>query len=272
MKRFSKAIVVAAALTMGQSITAQAADLLPPPPVVEPVPVPEPCCASHDMYLRGFIGLTQQEADSFTNDIIAAGDFTIHAKEFDSAPYIGFGVGWVHSDRFRFDGTGEYRAKATFHGIDRNNAASTSNDYDGLKSEWLFLTNAYWDIGTHRGFTPYIGAGIGAARVTLDNFTDTNENTGGYHWSGSNSEWNFAWAIHAGFSYDLASDLKFDMGYRFTHLGDGKTGAFQTYDGTPSPSPLILEDLYSHDIHIGLRWAFGGDDCCAPVATPITYK
>lgn len=269
MTRLSKAIVTAAALVAGYSAAANAADLLPPPPVVEPVPIPEPCCASN-FYLRGFVGLTQQEADDFTNDIIEAGNFTIYSKEFDSAPFIGFGVGYVHSDRFRFDGTGEYRAAATFHGIDRNNVTDQSNDYNGLKSEWLFLANGYWDLGTHRGFTPYLGAGVGTAIVTLDKFTDRNDATNGFHWSKDNTEWNFAWALHAGFSYDIADDLKFDMGYRFTYLGDGTTGKFQTYDGTTSPGPLTLEDLYSHDVHVGLRWAVGGD-CCTPEAVPISY-
>jgi opacity protein-like surface antigen len=271
MKNFRKAIVVAAALTMGQSATASAADLLPPPPVMEPLPIPEPV-AVRDIYLRGYIGMTEQEADDFTNDIIAAGNFTIFNKEFDSSPFIGFGVGIRRSDRFRFDATGEFRGKATFHGLDRDNTAATSNDYSGVKSEWLFLANGYIDLGTHRGFTPYVGAGIGTAEVTLDNFTDVNENTGGIHWAEKNSEWNFAWALHAGFAYEISPDLTFDMGYRYTYLGDGKTGSFRTYDGTPSPSPLILEDLTSHDVHIGLRWALGSDSCCASEVMPISYK
>jgi opacity protein-like surface antigen len=270
MTKIRKTIVVAATLALGQMTAAHAADLLPPP-VVEPVPIPEPV-AVHDIYLRSYIGMTEQEADDITNDIISAGNFTIFDKEFDSSPFIGFGVGWVRSDRFRFDITGEYRAKASFHGLDKNNTASTSNEYDGLKSDWLFLANAYWDLGTHRGFTPYIGAGIGVDEITLDNFTDTNENTGGFHWAGRNSEWNLAWALHAGFAYDLTEDLKLDMGYRFTYLGDGKTGTFQTYDGTTSPGPLTLEDITSHDVHVGLRWRFGGSDCCVPAAMPVTYK
>lgn len=270
MKNFRKAIVVAAALIVGQTATAGAADLLPPP-VVEPMPIPEPV-AVHDIYLRGYIGMTEQEADDITNDIIKAGNFTIFNKEFDSAPFIGFGVGIRRSDRFRFDGTGEYRGKATFHGLDKDNTFSATNEYSGVKSEWLFLANAYWDIGTHRGFTPYLGAGIGVAEVTLDNFTDVNVKTNAIHWAGKNSEWNLAWALHAGVAYEISPDLTFDMGYRFTYLGDGKTGTFRTYDNTTSPGPLTLEDITSHDVHIGLRWAFGGDACCAPAAMPISYK
>jgi len=270
MNNFSKAFVVATALIMGQSVTASAADLLPPP-VMEPVPIPEPIPV-REIYLRGYIGMTEQEADDFTNDIIAPRNFTILNKEFDSAPFIGFGVGIRRSDRFRFDGTGEYRGKATFHGLDMNNDDGTTNEYSGVKSEWLFLANAYWDIGTHRGFTPYVGAGVGAAEITLDNFTDDNKTNTGFHWAEKNSEWNLAWALHAGFSYEISPDLTFDMGYRYTYLGDGKTGSFRTYTAQTSPSPLELEDITSHDVHIGLRWALGSDECCVSEPMPIAYK
>lgn len=54
---------------------ANAANLLPPP-VVEPVPIPELCCASN-LYLKGSVGLHQQEADVLSNNIIDAGNFTI---------------------------------------------------------------------------------------------------------------------------------------------------------------------------------------------------
>ena len=44
MKNFRHAIIVAAALTIGQTVPAGAAGLLPPP-VIEPVPIPEPVAA-----------------------------------------------------------------------------------------------------------------------------------------------------------------------------------------------------------------------------------
>ena len=40
------------------------------------------------------------------------------------------------------------------------------------KTEWLFLTNAYIDLGTWWCVTPFIGAGIGASRNTISNFMD----------------------------------------------------------------------------------------------------
>ncbi len=276
MNNFSKAFVVATALIMGQSVTASAAGLLPPP-IMEPIPIPEPIPV-REIYLRSYIGITNQEIDDFTNNVIAAGPFNIIDHDFDSSPFIGFGIGYVRSDRFRFDVTGEYRGKSDFHGLDTFSncflgSGVCTNEYTGIKSEWLFLTSAYVDLGTHRGFTPYVGAGIGAAEITLDNFSDVNQIAGGLHWAKDNSEWNFAWALHAGFSYEISPDLTFDMGYRYTYLGDGVTGSFSTFDpSVTSPGPLTLEDITSHDVHIGLRWALGSDGCCVSEPMPISYK
>jgi opacity protein-like surface antigen len=136
----------------------------------------------------------------------------------------------------------------------------------------VFLANAYWDIATFRGITPYVGAGIGTAAVSLNNFRDVNQIAGAIHWAEDNTEWNLAWALHAGLSYDIAPDLMLDIGYRFTYLGDGETGTFQTFVPQPPGGPLTLKDIVSHDIFVGLRWSFGHDDCCAPEAMPIAYK
>lgn len=277
MNNFSKAFVVATALIMGQSVTASAADLLPPP-VMEPVPIPEPIPV-REIYLRSYIGITSQEIDDFTNVAIRAGGFTIIDHDFDSSPFIGFGIGIRRSDRFRFDVTGEYRGKSDFSGLDTYVDPSCgpgvcTNEHTGIKSEWLFLANAYWDLFSHRGFTPYIGAGIGAAEVTLDGFRDVNLVTHSVYYARDNSEWNFAGALHAGFSYEISPDLTFDMGYRFSYLGDGKTGTYDSYDpGAPQGlGATTLKDITSHDVHIGLRWALGSDGCCVSEPMPIAYK
>ena len=279
MKNFRHAIIVAAALTIGQTVPAGAAGLLPPP-IIEPVPIPEPV-AAWDYYFRAYIGITSQKIDTFTNEVIEAGDFTIIDHDFDSSPFLGLGIGYVISDKFRVDLTGEYRGKSNFQALDTYvdvfcPTGVCTNEHTGIKSEWLYLANAYWDIVTFRGFTPYVGAGIGAAAVTLDGFKDVNLVNNGLYWAQENTQWNLAWALHTGFSYEIAPNLALDVGYRFTYLGDGKTGSYYTYDpaapqGLP---PVTLKDITSHDVHIGLRWALGGNDnCCyAPDPIPVPFK
>ena len=97
----------------------------------------------------------------------------------------------------------EYRGKANFHGFDiiNNGGVAGSDEYRGSKSEWLVLANVYVDLGTWYSLTPFVGAGIGVSRNTISNFMDINTPTGGVAFGDSASKWNFAWAAHAGVSY-----------------------------------------------------------------------
>ena len=44
-------------------------------------------------------------------------------RGFDAAPFFGLGVGYNVNNWFRIDVTGEYRARANFHGLDLGNVA-----------------------------------------------------------------------------------------------------------------------------------------------------
>lgn len=260
-------IFLAIAFLLGQAGLANAADLGTYKPSIIEVPAPAPYDSA--WYLKGFIGITNQEVDGFTNDVIAANPFTIVDHEFDSAGLFGLGLGYQHSPWLRFDVTGEYRSKASFNGLDfftncSLGSGTCTNEYNGFKSEWLFLANAYWDIGTWKGVTPYVGGGIGTAGITLHDFKDINQIAGGLHWAKDNTEWDFAWALQAGLAYDVAPNFTIDLGYRYVDLGDAKTGTFRTFNSVSSPSPLELHDITSHDLMLGVRWKFGESEaCCA---------
>jgi opacity protein-like surface antigen len=46
---------------------------------------------------------------------------------------------------------------------------SGTNEYTADIMSWLGLANAYIDMGTWCGFTPYVGAGIGFATISVGN-------------------------------------------------------------------------------------------------------
>ncbi len=94
-------------------------------------------------------------------------------KDVSSGMLAGLGLGYQFNNWFRADVTGEYRGGTTFRGLDTY-PARRSNDYHGTKSEWLFLANAYIDLGTWWCVTPFIGAGIGYSQNTIDNWRDVN--------------------------------------------------------------------------------------------------
>jgi opacity protein-like surface antigen len=259
------AAVAASALTLQP---ARAADMpiphMPPPPIEE----------FGGWYLRGHIGMSNQGLKALDNISFAtAPGFTwLDRGAFDSAPIFGVGIGYQYNSWLRFDLTGEWRGGASFKALDQYTDVANcpppnnfcTNDYSAIKKEWLFLANAYLDLGTWWSISPYIGAGLGFANVHVGNFRDVNVLVGGGGWAPGASKWNFAWALHAGLSYKVTPTFMVDLGYRFVSLGNGITGDLLNMDGTnPTPNnPMHFKGLYSHDLMLGVRWLF--DEPFAP--------
>ncbi|ATU93585.1 cell envelope biogenesis protein OmpA [Phyllobacterium zundukense] len=217
-------------------------------------------------YLRGDIGMSNQQFDKL--DYVGFADPVVHGwhndGEFDAGITGQIGVGYQFNDWFRADVTAQYRGKTEFSALDfydTDGVAGTgdeaTNNYHAKKSEWLLLANAYADLGTFSGITPYVGAGIGASRNTISGFTDDNIITGGGGFAGSDSQWEFAWALHAGLGIKATDRMTIDLGYSYVDLGDGKTGTAYNYDGVGTRNAAFeFKDIVSHDIKLGVRYAF----------------
>ena len=135
------------------------------------------------------------------------------------------------------------------------------NNYSGSKSEWVVMANAYVDLGTWWCVTPFIGAGVGGARVSIANFTDAGiANNGGGALPGlaladDVSKWNFAWAVHAGVAYKVTPNFTVELAYRYLDMGNGLTGDLRTFDGVNAIyNPTTFKNITSHDLKLGVRW------------------
>lgn len=229
----------------------------PPPPVYIPPPVVQEYASS--WYLRGDIGITNQQIKNLTNVQDVSNSVQNVGLGFDSSGLFGLGIGYNWNEWLRFDLTGEYRSRANFHGsqVITSGGNTYTDEYSGSKSEWLFLANAYVDLGTWGGFTPFIGAGVGGARVTIHGFQDvcTVCAGGSVAFGDDHSQWNFAWALHAGLAYKITRNTTFELAYRYVNLGDAQSGDLYAYDGTNNiNNPMKFENLTSHDIKVGLRF------------------
>ena len=159
---------------------------------------------------------------------------------FNTAGIFGLGVGYKFNNWFRADVTGEYRGNSQFFGTDRITfpGGVGTDTYHATKSEWVVLANAYVDLGTWWCMTPFIGAGVGGARVSIANFTDqgiANNGAGalpGLAFGDNVSKWNLAWALHAGVAYKVTPNFTVELAYRYLDMGDGLTGDLRTFDGT----------------------------------------
>lgn len=262
MKRIKTSLIAgAAAITLaGPAIAAD----MPLPVYKAPVVL-----QTGGWYLRGDIGMTNQRVKELTSPDPGFPFVTVVEKSFDSSPLFGLGVGYQFNNWLRVDATGEYRGGATFRGLDVWNDGTAFNDYYGTKSEWLFLANAYIDLGTWWCVTPFVGAGIGASRNTISNWRDTNFATSALGYSGSNSQWDFAWALHAGLAYKVNPNFTVELAYRYVSLGDFATGDMIGYNGANTVyNPIYLNGVTSHDVKLGLRWNLSPTETVAPLAMP----
>lgn len=263
----------ASAAFLSLSITAaNAADFgygsvkdIPPPPVA----------SSRTWYLRGTIGMKNPEPGSIFINEPSWSDHTVHHMDIKSTALFGFGIGVEANRWLRFDITGEYRGKQHFVAHDSyDNGGGCpgpgcgTNDYSANLKSWLGLANAYIDLGTWRGITPYVGGGVGMASIEVMGFKDINPVQGAMFIADSNkTTTNFAWALYAGLAMDVTPQWTLDFGYRYTDLGSVKTGTVSDAIGvSPSYSGMEIRDIVSHDLLFTARYRLGSHEPTYPVS------
>ena len=270
--------LVAAGAASLLSSAAFAADMpiMPPPLPYAPPPVAD----FGGWYLRGDIGFSNQNVKRVLDTNSAAYDNVAVAQtsSFGSAGIFGGGVGYQFNNWFRADFTGQYRGKSNFTGLDVVTGTGPftgfvgTDNYTATKSELLFLANAYVDLGTWWCITPFVGAGIGTARVSIGNFTDTGDFINGglqnhsFNYAGQDSKWNLAWALHAGLAYRVSPGLTLELAYSFVNLGSGITGPTSSFDQVTNVThaPFSFNNITSSDVTLGLRWELNSPPAYAP--------
>lgn len=102
---------------------------------------------------------------------------------------------------------------------------------DGTVKSFAGMANGYVDIPTGTVVTPYVGAGVGMARVDMDG-----------------AETLFAYQGMAGISLDVSPQTSFVLGYKYFASEDLKGS---------DPTIGSLETPYAtHNIELGLRYQF----------------
>lgn len=199
MKKIALAATAALSLSMA---SANAADM--PPPILQAPPVPMVELGSN-WYLRGDFAYRMLDVPNTIGPEDAAG--------------LGLGVGYQFSSWLRGDVTLDYQFGSRFSALDTPSVAGGK-----LWSSSLFA-NAYADLGTWYGVTPYVGAGVGSVYNSL-----------------LEGRWNFGWALMAGAAYHLSPNLSVDFGYRYADLG--RAVALDT----------SLVDVNVHEFRVGFRY------------------
>lgn len=229
-------------------------------------------------YLRGDIGTAFMGDGEFSfNRAARAGD--VNAES--SADYtIGVGFGYIFNDHLRADvtfdyvGGGAWSGSGSGCGVDGVGIAYTGScsSADGGSFESRnAVVNAYVNLGTFGGFTPYVGAGFGVASVelsgtrsvarctldpgetcdigthsggaTAENFTSAAENFN------TEESMNFVYSLMAGLDYRIDQNWTADIGYRYTNIV-----ADDQITSLTSATTIQFDGVELHEVRAGLRY------------------
>jgi opacity protein-like surface antigen len=281
-----KALFLAGALCVGSATTVFAADLLPPPPPLDPgvVVVAE----SDGWYLRGDAGVGMTVVNGMRSTFtLNVPDPRWDSKSISDTAFVRVGLGYQFNNWFRADLTGEYRIGSHIQGVQSFNqgffftpatADRSYDNYSGNIAHAVLMANGYVDLGTWNRITPYLGVGLGYAYHFVSglhdyggvsSFAPGQFGISGLGYAPSRTTGSFAWAVMAGLGYNVNEHLKLDIGYRYLDLGTAKSAAIvcQTQPVATCPFEGHNYKLASHDISIGMRWMFG-----ASTSTQATFQ
>jgi opacity protein-like surface antigen len=275
-----KKLALAGAAVIVTTPAALAADMPLMPP---PAPPPVECCMS-GWYLRGDIGVSAEHAGNFHEDGLSPPLTSVQntGSGFETGGIFRLGLGYQFTPWLRADITGEFRTPATWSSMDIANSGGTfiPEHITLHKSEVVALANVYADLGTWWCVTPFVGAGVGVADVKFANFQETvigsfTPGLGGNFLNGNNfatdnTQWNFAWALHAGLSYKVTPGFSVELAYRYLNMGNGQTGAIVGFLNNPQNTVFHIDNITSQDFTLGLRWMLQPE--APPPAYPLVRK
>jgi opacity protein-like surface antigen len=246
-------------------------------PVPAPAPVPD---YSSSYYLRldfsyGLGDVSKyRSTDSFA-DAVRADSY------LDSFPRYGFGVGYYFNRWLRADITFDQRQDVESKGrgervYTRDNLLLQPAQMRDTVSESLTsgnstgMINVYADMDMGHRFTPYVGFGVGYVRHQVKGHAYSSSTvcegavapatgncdaaTATFERSVSNTvggtDYALALALMAGTSFNMTSNLKFDVGYRWLHL---QGTSFATRNPLNHYN-LTIPDQNIHELRVGLRY------------------
>lgn len=292
MTQISRLLLAAALMT---SPAALAADY-DPPIVVDEAPEYQPVEIGSSWYLRGDVGYTLNHLP--TMDIISGTQ-----SQTSAVLSGGLGVGYYVTNWLRLDAdlsflnsdrwadtyasscAGTQYTVVTDNGtgsIVSSTSAAAARPCDGenviSNMQSAGMVNAYADLGTYAGFTPYVGAGAGLSvsnyRIAVgDRLCSAEQGTtvaGGFTTTQtflcngqvaatdadvwypgteiSKTQLGLAYSLSAGVAYQVAKNTQLDLGYRFTSL---PSATYAYYDGV---GPALGTGLNFHQVRVGLRY------------------
>ena len=178
-------------------------------------------------YMSGQMGI------SFLSDSdLTEPGFATETFEFDPGFAVGFAGGY-NFGMFRLEGELGYQ----INDIDQLSMPGGRINTNGDMTALSFMANGYFDFVNSSPFTPYITAGIGIARL------DINDLAIGPVYVGDKDDTVFAYQVGVGVAFTINKNMAGDFKYRYFATDD------PDFDGSEG-------EYASHNIYGGFRFNF----------------
>ncbi len=300
MFRALKIALIAGCTVLGFANNGLASDL-DMPIFADQAPDLQPVEIGNGWYIRGDIGLNingKHDSSEYQHGNVK------YLDNFADKVNAGVGVGYQLNDFLRVDGGVEHLFASNFSATTRiappdpspcyearrqtvtNGVLGTPTiysipdcfDIDTAKYSAInSMANAYVDLGTYVGFTPYLGAGIGLARVEWEEVTDSTlcvpENSTSFidtcaatvgapppvagqsytekGITNTGTDYRMSYALMAGVGYKASKNVTLDLSYRILNVG----GKDITYS-TPNPGSGMAKDGFgTQQLRLGFRYS-----------------
>jgi opacity protein-like surface antigen len=190
--------------------------------------------ADAQMYLSGNLGAVMVR----DGDVSVEG-FTIGETSLDTGLGVTGGIGHAYGNGFRTEIELGYRTNDFDEIKGTGFFAGERASLNGDVSAFSLMVNGYYDLATTGRITPFVGGGLGFARVALDNSDffgiDDNDTV-------------FAYQLAIGGSINLNPQLNLDLQYRFLGTSDPE---FRDDEGFKWKT-----EYTTHNLMVGLRYSF----------------
>ncbi len=182
-------------------------------------------------FYAGFSGGVGQTSDS---DISGTGINS--SAEFETGAVASISVGYEYDSGWR----NEIELGSRWSDADSISNSAASGDVRALSA----MLNGYYDLSTDGPFSPYVGLGLGAAKVKANSLSPVAAT------SINDTDTALAYQGIVGMSYQVSQGMAFNADYRYFSTRDLD---FNTGNGT-----AVSQQYANHALMLGITFNFGG--------------
>jgi OOP family OmpA-OmpF porin len=177
-------------------------------------------------------------------DIADGNDTAEYSVDFDNNWMGALGLGYAFQNGFRAEGELGYR----YNDWGPESVTDPDLDLEGYARSWSAMANLFYDFNRGGGVEPYVGVGVGAARIGA-----------GIDGVGSDQDTVLAYQALAGLAFGVTEQLDLDVGVRY----------FMAPEVEMDVGGLTTEFDYDHAaVTLGLRYQFAAPAVAPPPVAP----